>query len=157
VLLKKYQKVTRVGDKCIQNKFAPIWRSSLVLDGNDLYIEQPKNVYPELEAFVQSYKKRIIKYLQGEYLEHEHNVKQTIDKIINYFMGIDQDINRKIDDWFNHDYDSVMKVMKLLVLFWENGWRELKESVSNFESEETDRLSLEIYDRAMSYFKGKKA
>ncbi|MDL5143118.1 hypothetical protein [Bacillus atrophaeus] len=131
--------------------------SSLVLDGNDLYIEQPENVYPELEAFVQSYKKRIIKYLQGEYSEHEHNVKQTIDKIINYFMGINQDINRKIDDWFNHDYDSVMKVMKLLVLFWENGWRELKESVSNFESEETDRLSLEIYDRAMSYFKGKKA
>ncbi|PRS02423.1 hypothetical protein C6W24_00150 [Bacillus atrophaeus] len=131
--------------------------SSLVLDGDELYIEQPENVYPELEAFVQSYKKRIIKYLQGEYSEHEHNVKQTIDKIINYFMGIDQDINRKIDDWFNHDYDSVMKVMKLLVLFWENGWRELKESVSNFESEETDRLSLEIYDRAMSYFKGKKA
>ncbi|MGM0747110.1 MAG: hypothetical protein ACQEUS_04430 [Bacillota bacterium] len=131
--------------------------SSLILDGDELYIEQPKNVYPELEAFVQSYKKRIIKYLQGEYSEHEHNVKQTIDKIINYFMGIDQEINRKIDDWFNHDYESVMKVMKLLVLFWENGWRELKESVSNFESEETDRLSIEIYDRAMSYFKGKKA
>ncbi|MCY8913178.1 hypothetical protein MOE47_09665 [Bacillus atrophaeus] len=131
--------------------------SSLVLDGNDLYIEQPENVYPELEAFVQSYKKRIIKYLQREYSEHEHNVKQTIDKIINYFMGIDQDINRKIDDWFNNDYESVMKVMNLLVLFWENGWRELKESVSNFESEETDRLSIEIYDRAMSYFKGKKA
>ncbi|WJF88554.1 hypothetical protein [Bacillus subtilis] len=131
--------------------------SRLVLDGNDLYIEKPEKVYPELEAFVQSYKKRIIRYLKGEYSDHEHNVKQTIDKIINYFMGNDQEINRKIDDWFNHDYESVMKVMKLLVLFWENGWRELKESVSNFESEETDRLSIEIYDRAMSYFKEKKA
>ncbi|MEK4422073.1 hypothetical protein [Bacillus sp. FSL M7-0417] len=131
--------------------------SRLVLDGNDLYIEKPEKVYPELEAFVQSYKNRIIRYLKGEYSDHEHNVKQTIDKIINYFMGIDQEINKKIDDWFNHDYESVMKVMKLLVLFWENGWRELKESVSNFESEETDRLSIEIYDRAMSYFKGKKA
>jgi len=95
--------------------------SPLILDGNDLYIENPEKVYPELEAFVQSYKKRIILYLKGEYSDHEHNVKQTIDKIINYFMGIDQDINRKIDDWFNHDYESVMKVMKLLVLFWENG------------------------------------
>lgn len=95
--------------------------------------------------------------MKGEYSDHEHNVKQTIDKIINYYMGIDQDINRKIDDWFNHDFESVMKVMKLLVLFWENGWRELKESVSNFESEETDQLSIEIYDRAKSYFKGKKA
>ncbi|WP_437131846.1 hypothetical protein [Bacillus atrophaeus] len=131
--------------------------SRLILDGNDLYIENPEKVYPELEVFVQTYKKRIIRYLKGEYTQKEHHVKQTIDKIINYFMGIDQDINRKIDDWFNHDYDSVMKVMKLLVLFWENGWRELKESVSNFESEETDRLSIEIYDRAMSYFKGKKA
>ncbi|MCW5193129.1 hypothetical protein [Bacillus amyloliquefaciens] len=131
--------------------------SCLVLDGNDLYIENHEKVYPELEAFVQSYKKRIIRYLKGEYSDDEHNVKQTIDKIINYYMGIDQDINRKIDDWFNHDFESVMKVMKLLVLFWENGWRELKESVSNFESEETDQLSIEIYDRAMSYFKGKKA
>ncbi|MCY8488778.1 hypothetical protein [Bacillus atrophaeus] len=131
--------------------------SRLILDGNDLYIENPEKVYPELEVFVQTYKKRIIRYLKGEYTQQEHHVKQTIDKIINYFMGIDQDINRKIDDWFNHDYDSVMKVMKLLILFWENGWRELKESVSNFESEETDRLSIEIYDRAMSYFKGKKA
>lgn len=95
--------------------------------------------------------------MKGEYSDHEHSVKQTIDKIINYYLGIDQDINRKIDDWFNHDFESVMKVMKLLVLFWENGWRELKESVSNFESEETDQLSIEIYDGDMSYFKGKKA
>lgn len=87
---------------------------------------------------------------KGEYSDHEHNVKQTIDKIINSFMGIDQEINRKIDDWFNHDYESVMKVMKLLVLFWENGWRELKGSVNG-------PAFIEIYDRVMSYFKGKKA
>ncbi|WNF49685.1 hypothetical protein [Bacillus sp. SG20001] len=129
----------------------------LVLDGNDLYIENPENVYQELVEFVQSYKKRIIRYLKGEYSDKEHNVKQTIDKIINYYMGIAQDLNRKIDDWFNHDYESVMKVMKLLVLFWENGWRDLDTSVSNFESEETDKLSLEIYERAMSYFKGDKS
>ncbi|GLJ03543.1 hypothetical protein [Bacillus sp. YKCMOAS1] len=129
----------------------------LVLDGNDLYIENPENVYQELVEFVQSYKKRIIRYLKGEYSDKEHNVKQTIDKIINYYMGIAQDLNRKIDDWFNHDYESVMKVMKLLVLFWENGWRDLDTSVSNFESEKTDKLSLEIYERAMSYFKGDKS
>ncbi|MBQ4816441.1 hypothetical protein IHP72_09345 [Bacillus pumilus] len=129
----------------------------LVLDGNDLYIENPENVYQELVEFVQSYKKRIIRYLKGEYSDQEHNVKQTIDKIINYYMGIAQDLNKKIDDWFNHDYESVMKVMKLLVLFWENGWRDLDTSVSNFESEETDKLSLEIYERAMSYFKGNKS
>lgn len=129
----------------------------LVLDGNDLYIENPENVYQELVEFVQSYKKRIIRHLKGEYSDQEHNVKQTIDKIINYYMGIAQDLNKKIDDWFNHDYESVMKVMKLLVLFWENGWRDLDTSVSNFESEETDKLSLEIYERAMSYFKGDKS
>ena len=67
----------------------------LVLDGNDLYIENPENVYQELVEFVQSYRKRIIRYLKGEYSDHEHNVKQTIDKIINYFMGIDQEMNPK--------------------------------------------------------------
>ncbi|QKN78665.1 hypothetical protein GZ55_12995 [Bacillus pumilus] len=129
----------------------------LVLDGNDLYIENPENVYQELVEFVQSYKKRIIRYLKGEYSDQEHNVKQTIDKIINYYMGIAQDLNRKIDDWFNHDWDAAIKVSRLLVLFWENGWRDLDTSVSNYESEETDKLSLEIYERAMSYFKGDKS
>ncbi|WP_426552187.1 hypothetical protein [Bacillus pumilus] len=129
----------------------------LVLDGNDLYIENPENVYQELEEFVQSYKKRIIRYLKGEYSDHEHNVKQTIDKIINYFMGIDQEMNPKIDDWFNHEWDAATKAARLLILFWENGWRDLDTSVSNFESEETDKLSLEIYERAMSYFKGDKS
>lgn len=129
----------------------------LVLDGNDLYIENPENVYQELVEFVQSYKRRIIRYLKGEYSDHEHNVKQTIDKIINYYMGIAQDLNTKIDDWFNHDWEAAIKVSRLLVLFWENGWRDLDTSVSNFESEETDKLSLEIYERAMSYFKGNKS
>ncbi|WP_368004416.1 hypothetical protein MHI58_08980 [Bacillus sp. FSL K6-2869] len=129
----------------------------LVLDGNDLYIENPENVYQELVEFVQSYKRRIIRYLKGEYSDQEHNVKQTIDKIINYFMGIDQEMNPKIDDWFNHEWDAATKAARLLVLFWENGWRDLDTSVSNFESEETDKLSLEIYERAMSYFKGDKS
>ncbi|MFJ6204205.1 hypothetical protein [Bacillus pumilus] len=129
----------------------------LVLDGNDLYIENPENVYQELVEFVQSYKKRIIRYLKGEYSDHEHNVKQTIDKIINYFMGIDQEMNPKIDEWFNHEWEAATKAARLLVLFWENGWRDTDTSVSNFESEETDKLSLEIYERAMSYFKGDKS
>lgn len=129
----------------------------LVLDGNDLYIENPENVYQELVEFVQSYKKRIIRYLKGEYSDHEHNVKQTIDKIINYYMGLAQDLNTKIDDWFNHDCEAAVKVSRLLVLFWENGWRDFDTSVSNFESEETNKLSLEIYERAMSYFKGNKS
>ncbi|QXJ47141.1 hypothetical protein KIV12_13220 [Bacillus altitudinis] len=129
----------------------------LVLDDNDLYIENPENVYQELVEFVQSYKKRIIRYLKGEYSDQEHNVKQTIDKIINYFMGIDQEMNPKIDDWFNHEWDAATKAARLLILFWENGWRDFDSSVSNFESEETDKLSLEIYERAMSYFKGNKS
>ncbi|MED1741953.1 hypothetical protein P4U97_21050 [Bacillus swezeyi] len=91
------------------------------------------------------------------YSELGLRVKQTIDKIIIYFMDIDQEMNPKIDDWFNHGWDAATKVVKLLVLFWGNGWRDLNSSVSNFEDEETDNLSLEIYERAMSHFKGKKA
>ncbi|MDA7025036.1 hypothetical protein PJ311_00240 [Bacillus sp. CLL-7-23] len=130
--------------------------SPLVLDGDDLYIEHPEKVYPELVEYVQSHKKRLIQYLKGEYTVQDHKVKQTIDKIIHYYMGVDQKMNPKIDDWFNHDYESALKFVKLLVVFWENGWRDLKGSVANFEDEETDKLSLEIYERAMSYFKGKK-
>lgn len=32
-------------------------------------------------------------------------------------MGIAQDLNSKIDDWFNYDWDAATKVVRLLVLF----------------------------------------
>lgn len=88
---------------------------------------------------------------------HVHNVKQTIDEIMNYYMGIAQNLNSKIDDRLNYDWHAATKVLRLLVLFWENRSRDLDTSVSNFESEETDKLSLEMYERAMTYFKGSKS
>ncbi|MED0795844.1 hypothetical protein P4S97_21725, partial [Bacillus licheniformis] len=48
--------------------------SPLVLDGDDLYIENPENVYPELVEFVQSYKKWLIQYLKGGYSVQDHKV-----------------------------------------------------------------------------------
>jgi len=72
--------------------------SPLVLDGDDLYIEHPENIYPELEELGKNYKSRIVAYLKGEYLDNDHNVKQTVDKIINFYLGIEQDMNRKIND-----------------------------------------------------------
>ncbi|MEX3713625.1 hypothetical protein ABFV99_14625 [Cytobacillus horneckiae] len=127
--------------------------AKLVLDGNDLFIENPEKVYPEIEEFIKGYKTRILKYLNGSYSDKEHNVRQTIDKIIVFMRGIEQDNNSKIKNWINHDDESLTKILELLVLLSKNGWV-TNEPISNYEDEKTDKLSKQIYDSAMNYFKG---
>ncbi|WP_406622167.1 hypothetical protein V6946_27685 [Bacillus sp. PPSBB_2] len=127
--------------------------AKLVLDGNDLYIENHKKIAPEVEAVIKEYKLRIVKYLQGNYSDQDHAVKQTIDKIINFFIGVEQDINPKINDWFNHDEAAARLVMELTLNFSLNGWLYVKESVANYENKLTDELSQEIFNRAMSHFR----
>ncbi|EJR71439.1 TPA: hypothetical protein QCV70_001608 [Bacillus cereus] len=127
--------------------------AKLVLDGNDLYIENHEKIAPEIELVIKEYKLRIIKYLQGNYSDQDHAVKQTIDKIINFFIGVEQDMNPKINDWFNHDEAAARMVMELTLNFSLNGWLYVKESVANYENKLTDELSLNLYNRAMAYFK----
>ncbi|AFQ16487.1 hypothetical protein P9027_02065 [Bacillus thuringiensis] len=127
--------------------------AKLVLDGNDLYIENHEKIAPEIELVIKEYKLRIIKYLQGNYSDQDHAVKQTIDKIINFFIGVEQDMNPKINDWFNHDEAAAKLVMELTLNFSLNGWLYVKESVANYENKLTDELSLNLYNRAMAYFK----
>lgn len=128
--------------------------SKLVLDGDELYIENPMNVYPELELFIKSYKSRIVTYLKGGYSDREHAIKQTMDKILYYMRGMEQEMNPKIENWLNNDVDALAAVMQLTIDLSHNGWCDCKEPIANYETVETDKLSQEIFDRAMSYFKG---
>jgi hypothetical protein len=127
--------------------------SNLTVDGQELYIENDMNVYPELEQVIKEYKSRIIKFLKGEYSEKDHAIKQTIDKTINFYMCVEQDMNAKIGNWLCNDETALNMFMDLLVKFTDNGWFP-PESTSNYETVETDKVSKELYERAMSYFKG---
>jgi hypothetical protein len=127
--------------------------ATLVLDGEDLFIENHEKITPELEELAKSYKSRIITYLKGGYSDFDHNIKQTIDKIINFYFCIEQEMNGKIGSWLNQDEKSVNMLMDLFVKFSDNGWFPM-DPVANYENEETNKLSKEIYKRAMSYFKG---
>lgn len=127
--------------------------AKLVLDGNDLYIENHEKIAPEVEAVIKEYKLRIIKYLQGNYSDQDHAVKQTVDKIINFYIGIDQDMNGKINDWFNHDEDAAHLVMELTLNLSLNGWVNVTDPIANYENKLTDEFSQEIFNRAMSYFR----
>lgn len=127
--------------------------SRLVLDGDDLYVENPENIYPEIEEVIKSYKLRIVQYLKGEYSNREHGITQTIDKIIDFYRGIDQTGNSKINAWLNQDYESVDNIMTLFILFSNNGWT-VKEPIDEYRDIATDDLSQEIFDKAMAFFKG---
>lgn len=127
--------------------------ASLVLDGDELYIDNPENIYPELEELAKQYKSRIVTYLKGGYSDKDHNVKQTVDKVILFMAGVKQDMNPKIEDWLNNDAAGMAAVMQLIIDLSHNGWCDRLEPIANYETVETDKLSKEIYERAMSYFK----
>ncbi|MES1038982.1 hypothetical protein [Peribacillus simplex] len=129
--------------------------ATFVLDNDELYIDNPENIYPELEELAKSYKARIVAFLKGNYSDQDHAVKQTIDKIVNCFLRTDEEVNQKIENWIGDDPGSVELILTLFVVLRENGWMNLKESISNFENEKTDKLSKEIFDRAMAYFRRK--
>ena len=127
--------------------------ATFVLDNDELYIDNPENIYLELEELAKSYKARIVAFLKGNYSDQDHAVKQTIDKIVNCFLRTDEEVNQKIENWIGDDPGSVELILTLFVVLRENGWMNLKESISNFENEKTDKLSKEIFDRAMAYFR----
>lgn len=129
--------------------------SKLVLDGEDLYIENPENIYPEAEEVIKSYKERIIQYLKNDYSDKEHAVKQTIDKMLLFMSGAEQDMNEKIRSWLNDDQDAIMMVLQLTIDLHRNGWEDCKAPIDNHETVETKQLSRQIYERAMSYFRGR--
>ncbi|MFJ7831775.1 hypothetical protein ACIQXU_16310 [Peribacillus sp. NPDC097284] len=128
--------------------------SPLVLDGDELYIDNPENIYPELEELAKSFKARIVAFLKGNYSDQDHAVKQTMDKVINFYRGIDQAMNEKINDWLNNDAAGTAAVMQLMIDLNNNGWDKVTEPICNYENDVTDKLSKEIFDRAMSYFRG---
>ncbi|TYS14298.1 hypothetical protein FZC78_19280 [Rossellomorea vietnamensis] len=125
--------------------------AKLVLDGEDLFIEQPEKVPPEVIGLIKEYKNRIIKYLKGSYSDKEHSVRQTIDKIIDFYhKGCP--VDSKINKWLQQD----IKALELLLILWrelyDNGWS-YSVHICNFENEKTVELSKQIYDRAMHFFK----
>ena len=127
--------------------------SCLVLDGDDLYIEHPENIYPEMEDVIKSYKVSIINYLKGDYSKKEYAVMQTIEKIIGFYRGREQEINSKINAWLNQDDKSIRKIMTLFIVLSRNGWTG-DDPIDQYRDDTTDELSLEIFNKAMAYFKG---
>lgn len=127
--------------------------SQIVLDNGEVFIENPEKAGPELMEVAKEYKSRIKKYLQGSYSKKEHSLRSTIDKIVAYMLHVEQEMNNKITAWLRHDHEALQMIMKLLQLYFDNGWR-YEQTVANFETTETDKLSQEIFDRAMAFFKG---
>lgn len=126
--------------------------SNLTVEGDELYIDNPMNIYPELEQTVKEYKSWIISYLKGEYSDRYHAIRQTIEKTINFYLCMEQEMNGKIGKWLNEDDGAALRFMDLLVLFSQNGWFP-PDPVANYETPETDKLSKELYERAINFFK----
>ncbi|MDX8367842.1 hypothetical protein [Cytobacillus sp. IB215665] len=87
-------------------------------------------------------------------MKNDQIIKRTMTKIINFLLGIDQEINLKINDWLKHDDIAFQQTVNLFNKLADNGWSDHHDSFTDYECERTDEISAELYKRAMSYFKG---
>ncbi|PLT34110.1 hypothetical protein [Bacillus sp. V5-8f] len=85
-------------------------------------------------------------------MKNKQAINQTVDKIIKFYLGQEQNMNEKINAWLNQDEAALNMIMTLFVEFSYNGWS-ATDPVANYENDETEKLSKEIYDRAMAFFK----
>ncbi|MCP8969703.1 hypothetical protein [Ectobacillus ponti] len=126
----------------------------LTVEGNDLYVENPEKIYPEVEELIKAYKPRVITYLKGEYSAQQQAIDQTIEKILACFLGEPQDVNGKIQDWLKKDEASADLFLQLFVEWRKNGWMQVREPTANYENHITQELSKIIFNNAMRHFKG---
>ncbi|UED76081.1 hypothetical protein [Brevibacillus sp. DP1.3A] len=129
--------------------------SPIVMDGGNLYVENADKVPAHDMDLARSYKARIVKYLMGTYSDKEHALRQTNDKIIAFMLMENQDKTTeiKLDKWLTTDEHSYELVTRWLQKLAVNGWVDAQQSIANYETLETDKIAVELFDRAMSFFK----
>ncbi|KMJ55216.1 hypothetical protein AB685_28370, partial [Bacillus sp. LL01] len=62
-----------------------------------------------------------------------------------------------IDKWLKDDQESLGLIIHLMQLLYNNGWTNYDESVANYCNDETDRIYVQLFNKAMSHIKGRAA
>ena len=128
---------------------------SLVLDSGELYIESSREAPSHYTEYARSYKARLIKYLQGGYTDREHAVRQSNDKIIDFMLqqSRDKTTDMKLEQWLKNDARAYHLVTIWMQKLADNGWNSADEPIANYETPETDQMALELFERAVLFFK----
>ncbi|HSH24012.1 MAG TPA: hypothetical protein VLA13_00530, partial [Massilibacterium sp.] len=79
-------------------------------------------------------------------------VEETINKIIYFYLDVNAPANKKINEWFQNEPESVDLFIELCKRLFENGWN-IEDSFLKYQDDETRKISQKLYDKAMRFFR----
>ena len=97
-----------------------------------------EQVFPQIDEWYRSW-------------EQETAVNKTMMKIIHQFCGWQR--NEVLNNWLNNDIEYLLKFDEWLKMLDRNGWKDIYVDFRPFQTDESNKLANEIYERAMTYVK----
>lgn len=97
-----------------------------------------EEVFPQIDEWFRSWEK-------------ETAINKTLMKIIHQFCGWQH--NEVLNNWLNNDIEYLLKFDEWLKMLDRNGWKDIYEDFRPFQTDESNKLAIEIYERAMAYVK----
>lgn len=75
----------------------------------------------------------------------------TILKLVQQICG--WQTNKKIDEWFIADEDSLMYFIDWTIVLAKNGWKDPYDDYRQYENDESNAMAKELHKRAVTYAK----
>lgn len=101
-----------------------------------------EEIFPQIDEWFRSW-------------ENETPINKTMMKIIHQFCGWQH--NEVLNTWLCNEVKYLWKFYEWMKMLDRNGWKDIYEDFRPFQTDESNKLANEIYERAMAYVKeGKK-
>ncbi|HCG4535541.1 TPA: hypothetical protein NJY08_004385 [Salmonella enterica subsp. enterica serovar Typhi str. AG3] len=97
-----------------------------------------EQVFPQIDEWFRSW-------------ESETAINKTMMKIVHQFCGWQR--NDTLNNWLCDEVDYLLKFDDWLKMLDRNGWKDIYVDFRPFQTDESNKLANEIYERAMAYVK----
>lgn len=104
-------------------------------------MDAAEKVFPQIDEWFKSW-------------ENESKVNITMRKILHLFCGWQS--NDVLNKWLCAEIEYLHKFDDWLKMLDRNGWNDIYEDFRQFQTDESNKLAQEIYERAIVYAKGVK-
>lgn len=104
-------------------------------------LQAAEPIFPEIEKWFASW-------------EQASAVDVTIMKVLHLFCGWQP--NSKINEWLNNDLESLDMLDQWCKALAKNGWKDIYDDFRQYENEESNKLKVELFNRAVAFTKGVK-
>lgn len=130
-----------------------IWKSgaNIYLDGKDdrIAIDNQKLIPAEVMQAAEQNFQDIDDWFKS--WKDEGAEKITLMKMVHHMCGWQH--NEKLNEWLCSKFDSLMLFDDWMIALAKNGWKDIYEDYRQFENDESNVMSHELYKRAVTYAK----